>query len=93
MTVLAVERFVLVPGSEEHLRELAMPALDALRSAPGALWADLAGLEDGFLLVSEWRSAGDADAWDDGEASRSFVRGLDPYLVGERTRRRFGASH
>jgi len=93
VTVLAFERFVVVPGGEERLRELAASALEAIREAPGALWADLAGVEDGFLLVSEWRAAGDADAWEAGEAARAFALGLDPLLVGERTKRRFAAAH
>lgn len=84
---------MVAPEAEERLRELAVPALEALRRAPGALWADLADVEDGFLLVSEWRSAGDADAWDAGDAARAFVRSLDPLLVGERTHRRFAATH
>ncbi len=93
MTVLAFERFVVMPGTESELRELAQGTLEALRNAPGALWADLAGTDDGFMIVSEWRSAGDADAWDEGETARGFVQGLDPLLVGERTRRRFDAVH
>ena len=91
MTVLAFDRFSVMPGSEPQLRELTDGALRALRNAPGALWADIAGTDDGFMIVAEWRSAGDADAWDEGDTARSFVRGLDPILVGERTRRRFAA--
>jgi quinol monooxygenase YgiN len=93
VTVLAFERFTVMPGSEDRLRDLTEGTLRALRNAPGALWADIAGTDDGFMIVAEWRSAGDVDAWDEGETARTFIQGLDALLVGERTRRRFGALH
>jgi quinol monooxygenase YgiN len=90
LTVLSFERFSVTPEAEVRVREIATTVLDALRAAPGALWAELATAADGgFLLVSEWRTAPDADAWGTGEAAANFAQELDPHLVGEYTRRRF----
>jgi len=65
--------------------------LGAMRSAPGALWADLLAAEEGYVLLSEWRTAGDLDAFEASTVADAFARALDPVLAGERTKRRFSS--
>jgi quinol monooxygenase YgiN len=65
-----------------------------MRSAPGALWADAARAGDddpSWIVLSEWRTAADLDAWESGPASTQFSQAADALLRGDITRRRFGS--
>ena len=89
MTVLSFERFTAAPDADERFVARVEIHLEELRRAPGALWADLAGVRGGYLLVSEWRTAADLDAWEAGNSAQNFRGDLDVFLIGEPTRRRF----
>jgi quinol monooxygenase YgiN len=90
LTVLSFERFTIVPDdAAEPFVARVEQCLDELRRAPGALWADLAGFRGGFMLLSEWRTAADLDAWEAGTVDQNFRADIDVYLIGEPTRRRF----
>jgi quinol monooxygenase YgiN len=89
LTVLSFERFTTAPDADERFAARVEVHLEGLRRAAGALWADLAGVRGGYLLLSEWRTPADLDAWEAGEAAQNFWGDLDVYLIGEPTRRRF----
>ena len=93
MTVLAFERYPVDPDSEDRFRDAVDAHLALLRSG-GALWADAARAFDdppSYIVVSEWRTAADLDAWEQGGRAREFRDGCDALLRGEVTRRRFSA--
>lgn len=93
MTVLVLERYPVDPSRIAAFEELATRRIARLRSAAGILWADLTctqgweetGDSQGFVILAEWRTTADADAWSAGEDPAEF----DAVLAGEVTRRRF----
>lgn len=94
MTVLSFQRFPVAPGAEQAFEELAGRYAAAVRGAPGLLWCDLARAGDddpSFLVLSEWRTPADADAWEDGDTARAFADEIDVHLRGDPTRRRFSS--
>lgn len=90
-TVLSFERHPVTPANAQALESLVSELVRAIREAPGALWAQAAGVADdeAYLVLSEWRTAADLDAFEAGEAATRFDRSADPLRVGEPTRRRF----
>lgn len=92
MTVLAFERYPIDPVRAEEFDRLADELLGAMRAAPGVLWADAARAfddEPSRVLLSEWRTQADVDAWEGGREARSFAEASEVLLRGEVTRRRF----
>ena len=92
MTVLSFERFTTAPDADEAFAARADVHLEAVRRAPGALWAELTALRGGYTVLSEWRTGADLDAWEAGDAAVAFARDVDVFLVGEPTRRRFSSA-
>jgi quinol monooxygenase YgiN len=91
LTVLLFERYPVDAAHVSRFEELAAERLRALRSCEGNLWADVARAGDdepSFVLLSEWRTPGDADAAPPG-ADPAF----DVVLRGDVTQRRFGSAH
>lgn len=91
-TVLLLERFPVAAGEERSFIGLLEDHLRAIRAAAGVLWADSATAADdapSFVVLSEWRTPADLDAWASGEGSAAFDRRCDPLLRGNVTRRRF----
>jgi quinol monooxygenase YgiN len=103
LSILVVERYPVDPSHISRFEALAQSRVDELRAAAGNLWADLARASDdapSFLLLSEWRSEGDAEAA--GASAAGSAAGstagstdglFDAVLRGEVTRRRFAANH
>jgi quinol monooxygenase YgiN len=92
LTVLVLKRFGVDPSQVAAFEELAAALVDRARAAPGLLWADLSRAADdppSFLLLCEWRTEADADAF---EASAD-LEAFDPLLRGEITDRRFLSAH
>ena len=95
MTVLAFERYPVDPAGEKSFNQLVVELLEQMRSAGGALWADAALAFDdkpSYVVLSEWRSRPDLEAWDASEAARAFRDRTDAHLRGEVTRRRFATT-
>ena len=92
MTVLHLERFPVDPAHVPAFERLAAERIEAARSAPGVLWADLGRCSDdtpSYLLLVEWASEADADAFEAGHD----LDGFDAVLRAEPTRRRFTSVH
>jgi quinol monooxygenase YgiN len=92
VTVLALERYPVDPSNVAAFEASMDERLGRMRAAAGNLWADLARAGDdapSFLVLSEWRTAADADAWD----AAGSPEDLDPLLRGDVTRRRFVSEH
>ncbi len=95
MTVLAFERYPAVPDSVEAFEELVRGVLEAMRSAGGCLWADGAKAfedEPSYVVLSEWRTGADLDAWEASNEVVGFQEKIDVHLRGDATRRRFTGS-
>lgn len=91
-TVLAFERHPVAPERADAFGELLSPMLEAMRAAPGALWADAARAADddpSWIVLSEWRTSADLDAWEAGVQATEFAQASDALLRGDVTRRRF----
>lgn len=91
MTVLQLERFAVDASATDAFGSLLAELLGEMREQPGLLWADAARATDddpSFILLSEWRTAPDADRWDD-DAGLAFADRVNAQLRGEVTRRRF----
>lgn len=68
--------------------------LEKMRAAEGNLWADgMRPMDDdpSYIVLSEWRTPADLDAWDEGTDARAFSEEADLHLRSEPTRRRFTA--
>lgn len=94
MTVLAFQRFPVAVHSIEAFEELLNGILAAMRSAGGALWADATRAFDddpSYILLSEWTTPADLDAWEAGTGAAAFEERIDVHLRGDPTRRRFTA--
>lgn len=92
MTVISLERYPVAHDAEERFRNLIEAALARMRSAGGVLWADAAKAfddEPSYIVVSEWRSTADLDAWDESDAAGAFRADVDVLLRGEVLHRRF----
>lgn len=88
MTVLVLERYPVDPAHLPRFDELASDRIDQMRSAPGILWAEgarTADEESGFLVIAEWRTDADAEAFRNANVLDVF----DAVLVGDVTVRRF----
>lgn len=93
MTVLALERYPVELRTVDEFAALLAEMIGAMREQAGLLWADAGRAFDddpSFIVLSEWRTAGDADAWVGSRAAGSFLERFDVYLRGDVTRRRFG---
>ena len=92
MTVLALDRYAVAPDSEKRFRELIDELLIRMRVAGGILWADAAKASDdepSYVVLSEWRSDADLEAWETDDPAAVFRDGVDVLLRGEVVRRRF----
>ncbi|MGH2759994.1 MAG: antibiotic biosynthesis monooxygenase family protein [Actinomycetota bacterium] len=92
MTVLSFERYPVDPKQTERFETLVNELLAIMRTAPGALWADAGRAfddEPSYLLLSEWRTDADLDAWLASDTPRGFGDAVDAALRGDITRRRF----
>jgi quinol monooxygenase YgiN len=81
-------RFAVDPSRIAAFEDLAAAVVERARSSPGLLWADLSRAADdppSVLLLCEWRTEADADAF----AASSDLEAFDPLLRGEITSRRF----
>jgi quinol monooxygenase YgiN len=93
-TVLAFERHPVAPDNAEEFIGLLNDLLETMRSAPGALWADAARAGDddpSWLVLSEWRTGADLDAWESSGPAVAFSQATDVLLRDDITRRRFGS--
>lgn len=93
-THLRVERYPVAPDSVEEFEALAGGYVAEARAHPGSLWADLARAADddpSFLVLSEWRTAADLDAFSAGPSAAAFEDEAAIMLRGEPTSRRFEA--
>lgn len=91
-TVLALERHPVHPARVDDFERLLDDVLAELRRQPGLLWADAASAVDdrpSYVLLSEWRTAGDLDAWEESTAFRDYAERGEAYLREAPTRRRF----
>lgn len=91
MTVLAFERYP-VADDEARFREALDGLLEHMRESSGVLWADAGKAfddEPSYIVLSEWRTEADLDAWEQTGDSRSFGDEIDVLLRGDVTRRRF----
>lgn len=92
MTVLSFERYPVDPKHADVFEALVGELLEKMRSAPGALWADCARAfddEPSYLLLSEWRTGADLEAWQASGVPAGFGGSADVTLRGEATRRSF----
>jgi heme-degrading monooxygenase HmoA len=90
VTILLVERYPVAADKTDEFEALLDGYLRAVREQDGALWADGgSGDADGYLVVSEWRTAEALDAWQGADALRGWDDAADPLLVGDVSRRRF----
>jgi quinol monooxygenase YgiN len=92
LTVFQLERFPVDPAHVPAFEQLADERVEAARSSRGMLWADLARCTDdppSYLLLVEWTSAEEADAF----AAEHGLDGFDAVLRSEPTRRRFTSVH
>lgn len=95
MTVLALERYPVERRTLEGGTAIVSELVAVMREQPGLLWADAARATDddpSFVVLAEWRTAADADAWEGGPEATAIGERLDPHLRGEVTRRRFTSS-
>jgi quinol monooxygenase YgiN len=93
VTVLSLERYPVAVESHDDFEALLTELLVRIRRQPGLLWADGGRTGgDGYILLSEWRSGGDLDAWQTSPAVVSWEESTDPLLAGDTSRRRVGPS-
>jgi heme-degrading monooxygenase HmoA len=95
LTILALERYPVAPDAEERFLEFVDVLLSRMRTAGGLLWTDAARAfddEPSYIVLSEWRSAADLDAWEEGEDARALRDRSDVLLRGGVMRRRFTSS-
>ena len=95
MTVLSFERYPVASEQVEAFERAVAELIGTLRSAGGALWAEALRGQDpagGYVVVVEWRTEADADAWTSSAEALRFAQDVDVLLGAEITRRRFVAS-
>ena len=91
-TVLVFERLPVHPDAVDTFADRLRASLELMHSCPGLLWADAAEAMDdqpSWVVLSEWRTSADADAWESDPGTVELREALDPLLRGEVTRRRF----
>lgn len=91
-TVLAFERHPVHPAAVGRFEAFLHDLLEGVRGAPGLLWADAARAVDdepSFIILSEWRTAEDLDAWEASTAARELGERAEGWVRGRPTRRRF----
>ena len=94
MTALAFQRYPVAPHSVEAFEELLGGLLAEMRAAGGALWADATRAfddEPSYIVLSEWATPADLDAWEAGAGATAFDERIDVHLRSDPTRRRFSA--
>jgi quinol monooxygenase YgiN len=91
VSVLSLERYMVAESSRSAFEPLLAEFLTVMRTQPGLLWADGGRTEDddGYVLLSEWRTPGDLDAWQVTPATETWEESTDPLLVTDAMRRRF----
>jgi quinol monooxygenase YgiN len=90
VSILVFERYPVSGESGGDFEALLAEVLQAIRIQPGLLWADGGrATGDGYVLLSEWRTPGDADAWQGSAAALAWEESTDPLLAGDPSRRRF----
>ena len=91
MSVLSVERYSVPAPSRDDFERLLSEFIGGMRREPGFLWAEGGRTDDdeSYVLLSEWRTAGDLDAWLATPAVAAWEASTDPLLTGDPTRRRF----
>jgi quinol monooxygenase YgiN len=95
LTVLSLQRFPVDAQQLAVFEDLAGRLVEAMRTAPGNLWADAARAFDddpSYLVLSEWRGVADADAWDASQDALELEEGIYPLLRADPTRRRLAAN-
>ena len=92
MTVLSFDRYPVAPDRIEDFERAVVDLLVAMRTSPGALWAEGLRAPDssgGYVVLAEWRTDADVDAWGSSERAAAFADSVDVLLGAEVTRRRF----
>ncbi len=92
MTVLSFERYPVDPSKSDEFESLVADLLVEMRSAEGILWADVAQAfddEPSYVLLGEWRTEADLEAWMATGNSSGFEEVVVALLRGETTRRRY----
>lgn len=92
MTVLSFERYPVDPKRTDDFAALVGKLLDDIRKAPGVLWADATKAfddEPSYIVLSEWRTDADFEAWEAAAPAKTFRDDVDIHLRDEPTRRRF----
>jgi quinol monooxygenase YgiN len=92
LTVLQFERYPVDANRTDGFEALVQTLLTQVRAAPGVLWADASKAfddEPSYLVLSEWRTEADLEAWEAGTEALAFLEQVDVHLRGEPTRRRF----
>lgn len=82
----------MAPESVQEFEALAGGYVAETRAHPGSLWADLVRAADddpSFLVLSEWRTGADLDAFSSGPSAAAFEEEAVIMLRGEATTRRF----
>ncbi len=93
MSVLHLERLLSAAGSAEALGSNARSMVASMRSADGALWAEVTEVEDGFLVLSEWRSEADLEGWQGSAGAEALAQARDALMAEAPTLRRFTAEN
>ena len=91
MSVLSLEQYTISGASRETFEPLLAEHLAVMREHPGLMWADGGRAEDDdrYVLLSEWRTQGDLDAWEATAEAAKWEESTDPLLAADTTRRRF----
>lgn len=95
MSVLRFERYPVAPDSVDAFDAAVASLVEAMRTSEGNLWADAGAATDdqpSRLVLSEWRSASDEQAWASGAEAKRFTDEADVMLRGEPTMRRFASA-
>lgn len=91
MSILSVERYSVPAAAREDFERLLADLVADMRREAGFLWAEGGRTDDdeSYVLLSEWRTTGDLDAWLATSAVAAWEASTDPLLTGDPTRRRF----
>jgi heme-degrading monooxygenase HmoA len=91
VSVLVLERYPVSTEAAAEFEALLSGHLGLLRTQPGLLWAEGARASDegNYVLLTEWRTAADLDAWEASTAAGAFGESVDHHLAGDVSRRRF----
>ncbi|HVE93032.1 MAG TPA: antibiotic biosynthesis monooxygenase family protein [Actinomycetota bacterium] len=91
-TALWLERLPVHPARVVELEGLLGEMVAEMRSAAGCLWTDASAAMDdvpSYLVLSEWRSSSDLEAWLGGAGCRELGLRREPWLRDSVSGRRF----